>query len=139
MANENQPAGTPQNPQSIDDALAQWRGYKQKAESGEFRMDHQIGDALRNRAEAMLNGLEDFLLVKASDLGQIGGFGTLPSAQALKAKFENKAVNDSDSAVNQLKKHIDLVTLMRDTYALSIRKLSDTDQANASQFNNTDV
>ncbi|MET8776784.1 hypothetical protein ABZV58_17415 [Nocardia sp. NPDC004654] len=139
MAHENQPAGTPQNPQSIDDSLAQWRGYKQKAESGEFRMDPQIGDALRNRAETMLNGLEDVLLVKASDLGQIGGFGTLPSALALKGKFENKAVNDSDSAVNQLKKHIDLVTLMRDTYALSIRKLSDTDQANASQFNNSDV
>ncbi|MGW4739598.1 hypothetical protein [Nocardia xishanensis] len=139
MSNANEPAGSQQNPASLDDALAQWRGYKQKAEAGEFRMDHQIGDALRNRAEVMLKGLEDYLLVKASDLGQISGFGTLPSAEALKKKFENKAVNDSDSAVNQLKKHIDVVTLMRDTYALSIRKLSDTDQANASQFNNTDV
>ncbi|SNY81537.1 hypothetical protein SAMN04244553_3135 [Nocardia amikacinitolerans] len=124
---------------SMDDALAQWRTYKQKAESGEFRMDPQIGDALRGRAQTMLDGLEKDLLRRASDLGQIGGFGTLPSAQALKTKFENKAVNDPDSAVNQLKKHIDLVTLMRDTYALSIRKLSETDQANASQLNNTDV
>ncbi|MEV6392391.1 hypothetical protein [Nocardia xishanensis] len=124
---------------SMDNALAQWRNYKQKAESGEFRMDPQIGDALRGRAQTMLDGLEKDLLRRASDLGQLSGFGTLPSAEALKTKFENKADTDSDSAVNQLKKHIDLVTLMRDTYALSIRKLSDTDQANASQFNNTDV
>ncbi|MCP2280315.1 hypothetical protein [Nocardia amikacinitolerans] len=138
MADGNEPAVT-QSASSIEGALAQWQQYKQKAESGEFRMDAQIGDALRGRAQTMLDGLEQVLLVTAKQLGRINGFGTLPSAEALKAKFENKAVNDSDSAVNQLKKHIDLVTLMRDTYALSIRKLSETDQANASQLNNTDV
>ncbi|MCP2299975.1 hypothetical protein APR11_006438 [Nocardia amikacinitolerans] len=137
MADEN--AAAPQNPDSMEGALAQWRNYKQKAESGEFRMDHEIGDALRNRAETMLKGIEDVLLVKANDVAHLSGFGTLPSAQALQAKFQNKAVSDNDSAANQLKKHIDLLMLMRDTYALSIRKLTDTDQANANQFNQTDV
>ncbi|MEV0032842.1 hypothetical protein [Nocardia sp. NPDC050793] len=128
-----------QNSSSVDAALAQWRSYKQKAESGEFRMDPQIGEALRGRAQTMLDGLQKEVLRRAQDLGRLGGFGTLPSAQALKTKFENKAITDADSAVNQLKKHLDLLTLMRDTYALSIRTLADADQAYANQFNNTDV
>lgn len=124
---------------SIEASLAQWRGYKEKAESGEFRMDEQIGRALQARCETLLSGLEDTLLSKAGLLDQLSGFGTLPSAEALRSKFANKAVIDHDSAVNQIKKHIDLVILMRDTYKLATQKLADQDQTNANDLNNTDV
>ncbi|MBF6211540.1 hypothetical protein IU487_10835 [Nocardia puris] len=86
-----------------------------------------------------MSGLEKDLLRMAGDLGHLSGFGTLPSAEALRQKFQNKAVSDADSAVNQLMKHIELVSLMRDTYALAIRKLTDQDQANANGLNQTQV
>ncbi|RBO90902.1 hypothetical protein [Nocardia puris] len=124
----------------MEASLSQWRQYKQSAESGEFRMDEQLGGALKKRCDTpFLSGLEKDLLRMAGDLGQLSGFGTLPSAEALRQKFQNKAVSDADSAVNQLMKHIELVSLMRDTYALAIRKLTDQDQANANGLNQTQV
>ncbi|MBF6364484.1 hypothetical protein IU433_10230 [Nocardia puris] len=124
---------------SIDQSLAQWRGYKQKAESGEFKLDSQLGGALEGRCDTLLDGLRTELLRRATNLRQLSGFGELPSATALQSKFEKKADGDQDSAVNQLKKHIDLVILMRDTYKLATQKLADQDQSNANDLNNTDV
>jgi len=77
---------------------------------------------------------------KAKDLDHLAGYGSLPSAMNLQQKFELKAAgggphDGNDSAVTRLEQHIEIVTLMRDTYAAAIGQLQSTDQAAADQMN----
>ncbi|MFI5780940.1 hypothetical protein [Nocardia sp. NPDC051570] len=119
-------SGKPQ----LDDQLAYWRNLKQQAESGSFRIDSDLATDLRDHAEDMRRKLVD-LLTQANRLSTLGGFGALPSSLALKTAFATKANGGPESLVAQYGKAIDIVTLMRDTYELSIQKLTGQDAASA--------
>jgi hypothetical protein len=76
---------------------------------------------------------------QAAQLAYLSGYGDLPSAQTLQAKFEKKAVggdshDPNDSAVARLQQHIEVVQLMHDTYAAAIGKLQATDEAAGSRM-----
>ncbi|WP_280216138.1 hypothetical protein [Nocardia cyriacigeorgica] len=121
-------------------ALQHWQNMKQQAISGELRMDDQIGAALRDRCETFRLELLD-MRDDARNLGHVSGFGGLKSAQALQAKFAAVAVGGADgdpsaNAVGRLDEAIQIVELMRDTYAAAIGKLQQTDQDNAAGVNN---
>ncbi|MCM6775292.1 hypothetical protein NDR87_16570 [Nocardia sp. CDC159] len=116
-------------PQS-DDQLGYWRNMKQQAEAGTFRLDPDLATELRKHAEEMRVRLAE-LLNQANRLGALDGFGSLPSSTALKNAFEQKANGSPDSLINQYGKAIEVVTLMRDTYDLSIQKLTSQDAAAA--------
>ncbi|MEV0031119.1 hypothetical protein [Nocardia sp. NPDC050793] len=116
-----------------------WQQLKQQAVNGEFKMEEGIGEALRKRCETFMAEL-DIMRTDAQALDRLMGYGTLPSAQQLQKKFEQKAgggsAHDSDdSAVKRIEQHIEVVQLMRDTYAAAIGKLQATDQAAGNQLN----
>ncbi|MFF2082611.1 hypothetical protein ACFVVM_02500 [Nocardia sp. NPDC058176] len=112
--------------------IAQWKTLKQQAVAGEFRMEEGVGEALRAACATYVGKLEK-LKEDARFLEHLSGYGGIPSADLLREKFQNKAVNGEsdnpdDSALKRLDQHIEIATLMRDTYAAAIGKLQETDQ-----------
>ncbi|MBF6101444.1 hypothetical protein IU510_25820 [Nocardia cyriacigeorgica] len=110
------------------DQLQHWQNLKTQAENGELRLEPELGNALMGRCDTMLTEL-DAMRTQALNLQYVAGFGTLPSAQALAKKFAGKAFGDEDSAVKRIEQSIDIVNTMRQTFELSIRTLTETDQA----------
>ncbi|MEU7768386.1 hypothetical protein AB0B25_25200 [Nocardia sp. NPDC049190] len=118
--------------------MRHWQQLKRQAVSGQFRMEYGIGEALRQRCEAFLMELEN-MKRQAAQLAYLSGYGDLPSAKTLQAKFEKKAAggdshDPNDSAVARLQQHIEVVQLMHDTYAAAIGKLQATDEAAGSRM-----
>lgn len=119
----------------LDHDISQWKTAKNQAINGELRLEDDIGEALRAACEKYRANLAA-LQRDAQGLAHLGGYGGVPSAQALRNKFQNKAVNGeaddtADSALKRLDQHIEIATLMRDTYAAAIGKLRDVDQEHA--------
>ncbi|MEV6280422.1 hypothetical protein [Nocardia sp. NPDC051832] len=106
-----------------------WQTLKTQGLAGEFKMDTDIGEALRKRCETFLTALDD-MKDKAQTLDHLSGYGTLPSATALQGKFQNKASGE-DSAVKRIQQHIEVVQLMHDAYAAAIGKITQADQSAA--------
>ncbi|GAB2674040.1 hypothetical protein [Nocardia goodfellowii] len=106
-----------------------WQTLKTQGLAGEFKMDSDIGEALRKRCETFATALEQ-LKDKAKALDHLSGYGTLPSAIALQGKFEQKAAGQ-DSAVKRIEQHIEVVALMHDAYAAAIGKITQADQSAA--------
>ncbi|WP_278264285.1 hypothetical protein [Nocardia sp. AG03] len=122
----------------LDKDIAEWKTLKQKAIAGEFKMEEGIGEALRAACSTYASKL-DKLKIDARYLGFLSGYGGIPSADVLKEKFQNKAVNGegdnpTDSAVKRLEQHVEIAALMRDTYAAAIGKLQDSDQKSGTQL-----
>lgn len=111
-----------------------WQSLKQQAIDGQLTMDDAIGGALQSRCSTLLDEL-DGIRRGVSSLNYLSGYGGLPSALDMKRKFELKAdgAEDGDSAAARLDEMIQVVTLMRDTYAAAIGRLQETDQQNSSQ------
>lgn len=118
--------------------LQQWQALKTQAESGELRMDVDLGKQLVARCDAFINRLDDMLL-GTDQLRFIEGFGTLKSATALRNKFVGKAVDDADSAANRLKLAIDIVTLMKQTFELSAKAVEETDTSTSQALGSAGV
>ncbi|MGQ4598361.1 hypothetical protein [Nocardia sp. R6R-6] len=119
--------------------MRRWQQLKQQAVDGEFRMEDGIGEALRRRCETLLSELAD-MQKRARELAYLSGYGDLPSARTIQAKFERKADggdthDPNDSAVARIQQHIEVVQLMHDTYAAAIGKLQSTDEAVGSRMN----
>ncbi|MFD8098397.1 hypothetical protein ACFV24_02580 [Nocardia fluminea] len=122
----------------LDQDISQWKTAKNQAINGELRLEDGIGEALRAACENYRANLAA-LQKDAQGLAHLGGYGGVPSAEALKNKFQNKAVNGeaddtADSALERLDQHIEIATLMRDTYAAAIGKLRDADEANGARL-----
>ncbi|MGV9613171.1 hypothetical protein [Nocardia xishanensis] len=115
----------------------QWKTFKTQAESGELRLDDAIGTALKTHAEQMAAKL-DTLIFQAQLLDHLAGFGDLKSANDLKGKFERKASGGDGSAVERLKQSSEVLTLMAETYQKAIGKIQETDQSNASAYQQLD-
>ncbi|MFI1463061.1 hypothetical protein [Nocardia carnea] len=118
----------------MSDQLQHWQNLKQQAIDGELRMDTGIGEALRGRCDTLRTQL-DQIRKETKGLAHLAGYGGLPSALDIKKKFELKAsgAENGDSAESRLDEMIQVVTLMRDTYAAAIGQLQETDQQNSSQ------
>jgi hypothetical protein len=118
----------------MSDQLQHWQNLKQQAIDGELRMDPGIGNALRGRCDTLRTQL-DQIRKESKGLAHLAGYGGLPSALDMKKKFELKAsgAENGDSAESRLDTMIQVVTLMRDTYAAAIGELQETDQQNSSQ------
>ncbi|MFE3445225.1 hypothetical protein ACFXNW_19515 [Nocardia sp. NPDC059180] len=126
---------TPGDPK-LTGMIDHWKTLKTQAENGELRMDSEIGNALKGRADAMLTALNK-MIGDTKQLEHVSGFGTLKSAEALRGKFAAKATTDDDSAQKRLQESIDIVTLMSETYELSIRRIEETDQSTAGVLGQT--
>lgn len=116
--------------------LQQWESLKTQAENGELSIDEDIGRQLMKRCTDFIARLET-MLSTTNDLSFLAGFGTLRSAEALRNKYAAKAVADTDSAANRLKTSIDIVTLMQQTFELSIRRVEETDQSTSNALGDT--
>ncbi|WP_280397425.1 hypothetical protein [Nocardia carnea] len=118
--------------------LQQWQNLKTQAENGELRMESDIAAKLAAHCEGFIARLEEALL-RTDDLAVVEGFGGLRSAEALRAKFAKKAVDDTDSAANRLRAAIDTVVLMKQTFELSCKQIEETDQSTSSALGNAGV
>jgi hypothetical protein len=118
----------------MSDQLKHWQNLKQQAIDGDLTVGHDVGAALRQECENLLTNLRDRRF-DAITLGHLAGYGGLPSALDIKKKFELKATGgeNGDSAVDRIDGLIEIVSLMRDTYAAAIGELQETDQQNSSQ------
>jgi hypothetical protein len=118
----------------MTDQVKHWQNLKQQAIDGELTVEHDVGVLLRQECENLLMNLRDRRR-SAQTLGRLAGYGALPSAQDIQKKFELKANGgeDGDSAVERIDGLIEIVNLMRDTYAAMIGELQETDQQNSSQ------
>lgn len=116
--------------------LKHWQTMKAQAESGELVMESDIAAKLAARCETYLGQLDD-LVDRADDLQYISGFGDLRSAKALAEKFSEKAVGAEDSAVNRLNQAIEIVKLMKQTFELAGKQISETDQQTSQALGNT--
>lgn len=118
----------------MTDQVRHWQTLKQQAVDGELTMDNAIGSALHARCSTLLDEL-DAIRREVSSLNHLSGYGGLPSARDMKGKFEKKAdgAEDGDSAGARIDEMIQVVILMRDTYAAAIGQLQETDQQNSSQ------
>ncbi|WP_328391461.1 hypothetical protein [Nocardia sp. NBC_00416] len=115
--------------------LQQWQGLKNQAENGGLKMDPDIGSNLAARCDVFLDRLDGMLLT-CDDLKLVDGFGTLRSATSLQDKFAKIAMSKTDSAANRLKTAIDIVTLMKQTFELSARRVEETDQSTSTALGN---
>ncbi|WP_280507812.1 hypothetical protein [Nocardia flavorosea] len=115
--------------------LQHWQNLKTQAESGELSMETDIAGKLAARCDTFLGQLND-AVVQANNLQYISGFGGLRSAQALAQKFANKAVADEDSAVNRLNQSIEIVKLMKQTFELAGKQITEQDQQTGQALGN---
>ncbi|WP_338772498.1 hypothetical protein V7968_13805 [Nocardia vulneris] len=122
-----------QSDAQMEAAVARWQALKKQAEGGELRMDEQIGAALAKHAADMRAKL-DLMVSDADNLKRLAGFGTLASADALRAKFAGKAGTEDDAAIKRIKQSIEVVTLMSETYNLAIGKITESDKSAADKL-----
>lgn len=115
--------------------LKHWQNLKTQAENGEIVMEADIAAKLAARCDTFLGRL-DIAIEQASNLQYISGFGDLRSAQALAQKFSKKAVGDEDSAVNRLNQSIEIVKLMKQTFELAGKQITETDQQTSQALGN---
>lgn len=116
--------------------LEHWQNLKTQAENGEIVMEADIVAKLAARCDTFLGQL-DLAVERASNLQYISGFGGLRSAQALAKKFSMKALDDEDSAVKRLNQSIEIVKLMKQTFELAGKQISDTDHQTSQALGNT--
>ncbi|MEU4599729.1 hypothetical protein [Nocardia sp. NPDC023988] len=113
---------------------------KTQAINGEFKLEEDLGQALAAVVDQYVTDLErqrDF----ARSLVRLTGWGSLPSADAIRGKYENKAVaggshDPDDSAVKRLDQHIAIARDQRDTFLAAIGKLQAVDQQSAGAIGN---
>ncbi|MGN2641317.1 hypothetical protein ACWEKT_36150 [Nocardia takedensis] len=122
----------------MQDMVTHWKNLKTQAESGELKMDPDIGNALKAHAEKM-RGKLDLMLTRARALEILQGFGGLDTANTLRKKFEAKATGADGSALIRLQQSIEILTLMSETYAKAIGTIQETDLTNAQKLGNAEA
>ncbi|WP_446221747.1 hypothetical protein ACTWPB_17825 [Nocardia sp. IBHARD005] len=120
-----------------EDQHAYWTQLAQQAVAGVFRMEPELGEALRAAAKVYAEGLGRAKADTAT-LGRLSGWGSLPSAKALRVKFEQKGfgggTDPNDNAAQRIQDHIDIAWLQHDTFAAAIGKLELVDEQRAAQL-----
>jgi hypothetical protein len=117
------------------DHATYWRNMKTQAVSGEFKIEEDLGQALADVISQYITDLEAQKF-EANTLNRLSGWGGLPSAEVIRAKYEAKAVaggagDANDSAVKRLEQHIAIARDQRDTFLAAIGKLQAVDQQTA--------
>ncbi|MBF6210695.1 hypothetical protein IU487_06485 [Nocardia puris] len=124
---------------NLSEHLKTWQKYKEQGISGDFKMEYDIGKALADRCNTLVENLYECKR-DAQRLNHLGGYGGLPSALDLQRKFEAKAAgapehDANDNAVYRIDQHIEIVETMRDAYLAAIGQLQNVDQNNSQQMN----
>ena len=117
------------------DHASYWQNMKTQAVNGEFRLEEDLGQALAGVVSQYITDLER-QKTYAQALNRLTGWGGLPSAEVIRAKYEAKAVaggagDANDSAVKRLEQHIAIARDQRDTFLAAIGKLQAVDQQSA--------
>lgn len=95
------------------------------AESGRLFLEPDAATSCSSACDRFLVVLED-LKISTRDLLCKEAFGTLPSAQALGQKFDNKAIGPGGFA-DVLQQHIDTVTRMKALFDAAGKAYAETD------------
>lgn len=123
------------------DHAAYWRNMKTQAINGEFKLEEDLGQAVAGVVSQYISDLE-IQKDDAANLNRMSGWGGLPSAEVIRAKYEAKAVaggagDANDSAVKRLEQHIAIARDQRDTFLAAIGKLQAVDQQSAGEIGAT--
>lgn len=114
----------------------EWQHLLDHANAGELSMDPSVGEGLDRVCADYLRKLESVLEYVPS-ISHIVGFGSLPSGEALRDKFEKKATGTDQSLDAVVRKHIDTVQLIRQVVAKSLANAREVDESTSQQITNT--
>lgn len=119
-----------------DDATL-WKRLARDSASGVLVVDRQVAF---DCAAACTTLIDELMSIRHSAhvLTSQDAYGSLGSGLALRDKFNNKAMGESDSLVSALQSHIDVVTLMKTVFENSIRAYEVQDSDNAQLIADTD-
>ncbi|MGO4200612.1 hypothetical protein AB4Z09_02430 [Rhodococcus sp. TAF43] len=110
-----------------------WEGLIRSAESGELYLEQGTARACAAHCATLLRQLRS-IRDRAAELGEVDGFGMLPSGQSLAEKFGRKAIGGDYSLVQALTDHIEVVDQMRAVFETIDARFSDVDNDTASSF-----
>ncbi|CBH47723.1 hypothetical protein GS894_06915 [Rhodococcus hoagii] len=110
-----------------------WEGLIRSAKGGELYLEQGTAKACAAHCDTLLGQLRS-IRDRASELGEVDGFGTLPSGLVLAEKFGKKAVGGDYSLVQALTDHIEEVDRMRTVFESIDARFSATEDDNASRF-----
>lgn len=114
----------------------QWRKLLDQANSGQLRLDPEVGKGLDQVCDNYLAQLGTALRMTAS-VKDVSGFGPFPSGQALQEKFRLKASGSEQSLEAVLKQHIDSVQIAKQVVAKAISNFVESDQRASDQISGT--
>ena len=107
-----------------------WVAVGESVDSGDLYLEEDAAIKCAQHCRDLVSKLEE-LKVRAFGLGEVHGFGTLPSGIALATKFSKKAVGGDYSLVDALTDHIAEVQAMQAVFEKIQARYGATEQSNA--------
>lgn len=109
---------------------AGWRGLRGAAVSGQLRLEPGVAERCAVACEQLRQQLRD-RRADVRGIGRLWGFGTLPSGEQLRGKFEGKAQGSPGSAEEVLRQHMALLVDMAAAYRAAGAAFVEHDRATA--------
>ncbi len=107
-----------------------WMAIGESVDAGDLYLEENAAINCAQHCRDLVSKLEE-LKVRAYGLGEVHGFGTLPSGIALATKFSKKAVGGDYSLVDALTDHIAEVQAMQAVFEKIQARYDATERSNA--------
>ncbi|OZF29505.1 hypothetical protein [Rhodococcus sp. 14-2483-1-2] len=114
----------------LADNLTYWRSLRDQANAGELHVEADVAVACDRAFSDYLEEL-DKMFEMTVGLSSPEGFGELPSAQMLGAKFHRLAIGEEGSASFAIKQQIEIIKTMREFFRHYFASVEATDTATA--------
>ncbi|MFD4357111.1 hypothetical protein ACFWPX_31485 [Nocardia sp. NPDC058518] len=116
------------------DEKSRWETLKSNAESGSLYLDPSVSTICRdacNRQITLFSELKQSL----SSLSSVSGLGRFNAADELSKMLGMKAIGGERDFNTAFEEHIQVLTLIRDTIEISVKKYEDQQVAQAQALN----
>ncbi len=110
--------------------VTQWQYLAAEAQAGRLDLDPSVSQDCLKACEDELAVYHDARALLGG-VSNISGFGDFPAADALAKMFSAKAVGGEGSVDASLEKHIEVLSLIRDTIKYSVDRLVQHDHSQA--------
>jgi len=114
----------------LADNLTYWRSLRDQANAGELHVEADVAVACDRACSDYLEEL-DKMFEMTVGLSSPEGFGELPSAQMLGAKFHRLAIGEEGSARFAITQQIEIIKTMREFFQHYFASVEATDTATA--------
>lgn len=119
----------------LSENLAYWQAMGEQAATGELFIAEDVAKKLDTACEVYLKDLNR-MLEMTRNLSRPWAFGTLPSAQALAAKFDRLAIGPDGSARFAIEQQIEIIKTMQLMFQQYFKSIDDVDKDTAAAIVN---